>query len=45
MPDFTASWWLPLYDVGRQVVLSILICLVDICESISIAKALARMNK
>ena len=45
MPDFTAGWWLPLYNVGRQMTLAILICLIDICESISIAKAMARVNK
>ncbi|KAI7843851.1 hypothetical protein COHA_002402 [Chlorella ohadii] len=44
-PDFTAGWWLPLFNVGRQMVLAVLICMVDICESISIAKALARVNK
>ncbi|KAL4457420.1 hypothetical protein ABPG75_012285 [Micractinium tetrahymenae] len=45
LPDFTAGWWLPLYNVGRQMTLSVIICLVDICESISIAKAMARINK
>ena len=45
LPDFTAGWWLPLYNVGRQMTLSVIICLVDICESISIAKAMARVNK
>lgn len=44
-PDFTAGWWLPLFNVSRQMVLAVLICMVDICESISIAKALARVNK
>ncbi|PRW56212.1 sulfate transporter [Chlorella sorokiniana] len=44
-PDFTAGWWLPLFNVSRQMVLAFLICMVDICESISIAKALARVNK
>ncbi len=45
LPDFTGTWWLPLYNVGRQMTLSVIICLVDICESISIAKAMARVNK
>ncbi|KAI7843852.1 hypothetical protein COHA_002403 [Chlorella ohadii] len=45
LPDFTAGWWLPLFNVSRQMVLAVLICMVDICESISIAKALARVNK
>ena len=45
LPDFTGGWWLPLVDPGRQLVLAALICLIDICESISIAKALAQKNK
>lgn len=45
LPDFTGGWWLPLIDPGRQLVLAALICLIDICESISIAKALAQKNK
>ncbi|PSC69015.1 sulfate transporter [Micractinium conductrix] len=45
LPDFTAAWWLPLYDVGAQILLAVIICLIDICESIAIAKALARVNK
>lgn len=45
LPPFTGGWWLPLYDVGQQMTLSILICMIDICESISIAKALAAKNK
>lgn len=44
-PDVTISWWFPLYDVGRQIVLSIIICFIDISESMSIAKALAAKNK
>lgn len=45
LPDFTGSWWLPLFNVGRQMTLAILICFIDVCESVSIAKALARVNK
>lgn len=45
LPAFTAGWWLPLVNVGRQITLAAIICLIDICESISIAKALARVNK
>ena len=45
VPAFTATWWFPLYDAGRQVLLSIVICLIDMCESMSIAKALAQKNK
>lgn len=39
MPDFTGGWWLPLYNVREQLILAAVICLVDICESISISKA------
>ena len=45
LPSFTGSWWLPLFDVGRQMTLAVLICMIDVCESISIAKALAKVNK
>lgn len=45
MPAFTATWWAPLYAGGRQFSLAILICMIDLCESISIAKALAVTNK
>ena len=31
--------------MGQQITLSLLICMIDICESISIAKALASKNK
>lgn len=45
LPSFTATWWFPLYNVGSQLLLSIVICLIDMCESMSIAKALAQKNK
>jgi hypothetical protein len=45
LPAFTVSWWLPLYDVGKQMILAVLICFIDICESISIAKALAQVRR
>lgn len=44
LPAFTVGWWAPLYDVGKQMVLAVLICFIDICESISIAKALAQVG-
>jgi sulfate transporter 4 len=44
MPPVTVSWWLPLYHVGDIVKLSLLICLIDICESVSIAKSLAQVS-
>ena len=40
LPAVTVGWWFPLYDVGRQMLLSVVICLIDMCESMSIAKAL-----
>ena len=45
LPNFTAGWWFPLYNAGRQLLLSIIICVIDMCESMSIAKALAQVNK
>lgn len=45
LPDFTVGWWVPLIDVQKQMILAVLICFIDICESISIAKALAQKNK
>lgn len=45
LPAFTAGWWFPLYNAGRQLLLSIIICVIDMCESMSIAKALAQVNK
>ena len=45
LPDFTAGWWFPLYEAGAQLELAILVCLVDIVESTSIARALAQQNK
>jgi sulfate transporter 4 len=45
MPSVTVNWWFPLYDVGQQLLLAVVICLIDMCESMSIAKALAAKNK
>jgi sulfate transporter 4 len=45
LPAFTVGWWFPLYNAGRQLLLSIIICVIDMCESMSIAKALAQVNK
>jgi len=41
MPNFTAGWFFPMSNFGSEIVLAIIICMVDICESISIAKAMA----
>jgi hypothetical protein len=45
LPPFTGDEWTPLVNTGRQIGLAVIICLVDVCESISIAKAMARVNK
>eukprot|EP00906_Rhabdomonas_costata_P008746 RCo012416 len=45
LPQFTGSWFTPLYDLGQQLALACVICLVDICESISIAKAMAHKKR
>ncbi|KAL4548022.1 hypothetical protein Ndes2526B_g07232 [Nannochloris sp. 'desiccata'] len=45
MPSVTVGWWFPLYDTGKQLLLAVVICLIDMCESMSIAKALASKNK
>ena len=45
LPAFTGGWWFPLYNAGRQLLLSIVICVIDMCESMAIAKALAAVNK
>ena len=44
LPPVTISWWFPLYETGKMITLALLICLVDVCESVSIAKALAQRN-
>jgi hypothetical protein len=45
MPSITAGWWFPLFDVPKQLILSLIICILDIVESTSIARALAQKNK
>jgi len=45
LPDATIHWWLPLYNASAQVQLAFLIMAIDMCESLSIAKALAQKNK
>lgn len=45
LPDFTAVWWLPLYYPGKQVVLALIICLMDIAESTTVARTLAQRNR
>lgn len=45
LPGVTICWWFPLENAGRTIGLALLVCIIDICESISIATALARVNK
>lgn len=45
MPHVTVSWWFPLYDTQKELVLAVLVCLLDIVESTSIARSLAVKNK
>jgi sulfate transporter 4 len=45
LPAFTAGWWFPIENAGQLLALSVIICFIDICESVSIAKAMAATNK
>ncbi len=44
LPKETVSWWFPMPEFGRQIGLAIIVCMIDVLESISIAKALAYRN-
>lgn len=44
-PHFTATWWLPLYNVSEQLVLAAIICILDIAESTTIARRVAQQNR
>ena len=45
LPHETATWWFPMSNVGAKVGLALLVCAIDVLESVSIAKALAYKNK
>lgn len=45
LPHETATWWFPMSQVGSKVGLALLVCAIDVLESISIAKALAYKNQ
>lgn len=45
LPGATVGWWRPIPLVGKKFGYAIIICLVDLLESISIAKALALKNR
>jgi hypothetical protein len=45
LPKETVTWWFPMPEnFSRIALLAIVICLIDVLESISIAKALAYKN-
>lgn len=45
LPGCTIGWWSPIPQVGRKFGYAVIICLIDLLESISIAKALALKNR
>lgn len=45
MPGASWGWFFPMDHFGKKLGLAIVVCLIDILESISIAKALAYKNK
>jgi sulfate transporter 4 len=45
LPGWTAGWWTPLINPGEQLLLAAIICIIDVAESMAIAKALAQQNK
>lgn len=44
LPPVTVHYWFPLYEVGSIISLALLICMIDLCESVSIAKSLAQAS-
>ena len=44
MPHETATWWFPMPQFGQKLGYAVVICLIDLLESLSIAKALAAKN-
>ena len=45
LPEVTASWWMPLYYPSQQLVLAAVICILDIAESTTVARSLARTHQ
>ena len=45
LPGATVHWWKNIPNVGKKFGYAIVICLIDLLESISIAKALALKNR
>ena len=44
LPHETVTWWFPMPEFSRQIGLAVIVCIIDVLESISIAKALAYKN-
>ena len=44
LPHETATWWFPMPQFGQKLGYAVVICLIDLLESLSIAKALAAKN-
>eukprot|EP00884_Botryococcus_braunii_P018792 jgi/Botrbrau1/5597/Bobra.97_2s0023.1 len=44
LPTETISWWFPMDNFAEKLGLAVLVCAIDVLESISIAKALAFKN-
>ena len=45
LPHQTVTLWLPMEAAGKKAGLAVLVCLIDVLESISIAKSLAIKNR
>ena len=45
LPGETVSWFFPMSHFGQKFKLAVIVCLIDVLESISIAKALAYKHK
>ncbi len=45
LPGSTLGWWSPIPQAGKKLGYAVIICLIDLLESISIAKALALKNR
>jgi sulfate transporter 4 len=45
LPPITVTWWLPLYNTSQQLVLATIICILDIAESTTVARAMAQRHR
>lgn len=44
LPGPTVTWFFPMPNFGQKMLLAVIVCLIDMLESISIARALAMVN-